>query len=69
VATYRADGQPCDLYSVGPAAQPYRPPGSKQRKNNEGLSHRQSRDVAGYRVGVMTHEGYCLLPRTRSPSG
>jgi hypothetical protein len=38
---------------------PVRPPGSKQRKNNEGLSRRQSRDVAGRRVGVVTHEGYC----------
>jgi hypothetical protein len=37
------------------------PPGSKQRKNNEGLSRRQPRDIAGYRVGVVTHEEYRLF--------
>jgi hypothetical protein len=40
-----------------PAPRLSRPPGSKQRKNNEGLSRRWSRGVARCRVGVVTHEG------------
>jgi DNA invertase Pin-like site-specific DNA recombinase len=36
----------------------------KTTKGTESALSRQSRDVAGCRVGVVTHEGYCLLSRT-----